>query len=190
MTPLMPWPRPQRVAAFVPIFVRGLLAIALVAVAVSAIAQERSPIGNVPAPFLGGVPEGTATPEAIRISIADAISRALAHNLGVRQSQSALDVARSERAQAVSDLLPNIRGTITETRRKNSLEAFGFPLGPAYPRVVGPYNLFEARVFGTQSLLDLAAMNDARANSHLVTAAQHTYQGSRETVVLVTANPV
>jgi outer membrane protein TolC len=184
----MPWPRPQRGAAFVRIFVRGLLPAAFIAVAAPAVAQERSPVGNVPAPFLGGVPEGTATPETIRVSIADAITRALAHNLGVRQSQSALDVARSEHAQAVSDLLPNIRGTITETRRKNSLEAFGFPLGPAFPRVVGPYNLFEARVYGTQSLLDLAAMNDARANSHLVNAAQHAYQGSRETVVLVTAN--
>ena len=54
--------------------------------------------------------------------------------------------------------------------------------------MVGPYNLFEARVYGTQPLLDLAALNDVRAESHRVSAAEHTYQGSRETVVLVTAN--
>ena len=125
--------------------------------------------------FLGGVPEGTATPEAITISIADAIARALAHNLGVRQAQDALDDRRREHAHGASAIcFRTSEAAITETRRKNSLEAFGFPLGPAFPRVVGPYNVFDARVFATQSLLDLAAMNDARAESHRVECGAST----------------
>jgi outer membrane protein TolC len=186
MTPLLPWRLSRRSAAFVRASI-GLVTAACLATTAPAAAQDR-PVVNVPGQFLGGVPEGTLSAEPLQISIADAIKRALGHNLGIRQSQSALDAARSQRAQAVADLLPNIRGAVTETRRKNSLEAFGFPLGPTFPRVVGPYNLFEARVYGTQPLLDLAALNDARAETHRVNAAEHTYQGSRETVVLVTAN--
>jgi outer membrane protein TolC len=153
-----------------------------------AMAQAQAPVVRVPEAFLGGVPEGMPTSEAIEISIVDAIKRALAHNLGVRQSQTALDSARSDQDEIRGTLLPDIKGIVTATRRKTSLEAFGFPLGPEFPRVVGPYNVFEARVFLTQPLLDLAAINDAQAASHRVTAAQHTYQSARETVVLVTAN--
>jgi outer membrane protein TolC len=175
-----------------PVVVRILgLALSFGAAALTAspaLAQQPLRTPDVPRSFLGGVPEGTASSTAIAISIGDAIVRALAHNLGIRQSQSALDVARSDRVRALAELLPDIHGTITETRRKNSLEAFGFPLGPAFPRVVGPYNLFEARAYATQSLFDLTATNDARAESHRVTAAQLTYQSARETVVLVTAN--
>ena len=181
------WPLPRGRVVVV-----RTLALALVGVVPAAVtpaaAQLRSPTANVPAPFLGGVPEGTPTAEVVSVSIANAIVRALAHNLGVRQSQSALDVARSDRVRALADLLPNIHGTITETRRKNSLEAFGFPLGPAFPRVVGPYNLFEARAYATQSIFDLSATNDARAEAHRVTAAEQTYRSAREMVVLVTAN--
>jgi outer membrane protein TolC len=166
----------------------ALIVVAAIVAVAPVAAQTRLPAANVPGQFLGGVPEGTKTSDVIPISIAEAIARALEHNLGVRQSQSAVDVARSQQAQALADLLPNIHGSVTETRRKNSLESFGFPLGPAFPRVVGPYNLFEARAFASQPLLDLAASNDARAESHRASAAQHTYQSARETVVLVTAN--
>jgi len=139
-------------------------------------------------PFRGGVPDLTPTADVVTVSIADAIRRALTHNLGVRLAGDAVDQARSDHATALADLLPNVTGSISETRRKTNLEAFGFPLGPTFPRVVGPYNVFDARVFASQSLLDLVAINDMRAESHRLSAARHSFRGARETVVLVTAN--
>ena len=155
-----------------------------------AAAQSRSGTLLSPAadPFRGGVPDPAPTAGAVTIPIADAIRRALAHNLGVRLAEDAVSQAQSNRATARAALLPDVNGSISETRRKTNLEAFGFPLGPTFPRVVGPFNVFDARVFASQSLLDLVAINDARAETHLVSAARYSFRGARETVVLVAAN--
>ena len=87
-----------------------------------------------------------------------------------------------------SDLLPSVTGSVTEARRKFSLEAFGLPLSPGFPRVVGPFNVFDARVFLTQSVVDLVAWNDTKAETHEIEAARHSYRGARDMVVLVSAN--
>src|SRR5207253_233345 len=65
---------------------------------------------------------------------------------------------------------------------------FGFPLPPGVPALVGPLNVFDARLFLSQAVLDLSALNDARAASHGLAAARYTYQSARDLVVLVTAN--
>ena len=96
--------------------------------------------------------------------------------------------ATGTRRIAFSELLPNLSATLSEARRKTNLEAFGFPLGPGFPRVVGPYNVVDARLTVTQTAFDLSAINEARSESHNVAAAGHSYRSARETVVLVTAN--
>jgi outer membrane protein TolC len=161
----------------------------LLVVAVPAAPQDRpTPARAAIDPFLGGVPSGTLSPQPIAISIADAIRRALDHNLAVLLASEGVERSRGARWVALSDLMPDVRGSVVETRRKNSLEVFGFPLGPTFPRVVGPYNVFDARVFVTQRVLDLAALNDTRAESHELAAAGHSYRSARDLVVLVSAN--
>jgi outer membrane protein TolC len=65
----------------------------------------------------------------------------------------------------------------------------GFPLqGTGFPTIVGPFNTFDARLFLSQTLFDSSAASDARAESHTVAAARHSYQGARDLVVLVAAN--
>ena len=161
----------------------------LLTLALPAVAQER-PAAALPAnsPFLGGVPTGTLTQEPIAISIADAIRRALEHNLGVLQASDAIERSQGARWVSLSDLLPEVTGTLTEPRRKTNLEAFGFPLGPTFPRVVGPFNLFDARVFVSQSVVDFAALHEARAGTHEVAAARHSHRSARDLVVLASAS--
>ena len=156
----------------------------------AAAAQSRLTPPALPSnsPLLGGVPTGTASAEPIPLSNADAIRRALEHNLGVLQAEEAVERATGARWLALSELLPNVNGSVSETRRKTNLEAFGFPLGPTFPRVVGPFNVFDARVFLQQSVFDLQSINAARAESHQVSAARHSYRSARELVVLVAAN--
>jgi outer membrane protein TolC len=139
-------------------------------------------------PFLGGVPDSVVSPTPLQLSLVDAIRRALAHNLGALEAEQAVAAANGVRWQTLSDLLPNVNGSLSEARRKTNLEAFGFPLGPNFPRVVGPFNVFDARVTVTQSAFNLSAMNDARAEGHNVAAARYTYRSARDMVVLVSAN--
>ena len=138
--------------------------------------------------FTGGVPERTATTQPIALSIGEAIDRALTHNLGALVSEQSVEQARGARWLALSELLPNVSGRLSETRQKINLAVFGFPLPPGVPSLVGPLNVFDARLFVSQSVLDLTAINDARAAAHDAAAARHSYKSARDLVVLVAAN--
>ena len=149
-------------------------------------ARAASPL--TASPFLGGVPTGTATRDSLSLSIFDAINRALGHNLGVLQAEESVGRARGTRWRALSGLLPTLTGRVTEVRQEVNLAAFGFPLPLGFPSFVGPFNVFDARVYLTQPVLDLHALNDARAETHNVAAAQFSYKSARDLVVLVAAN--
>lgn len=141
-----------------------------------------------PAPFLGSVPKGTATAEPITLTVLDAINRALDNNLGVLLSDDAKGRAAGARWRALGALLPDVVGRATATRQLIDLAAYGFPLPEGIPAVVGPFNLFDVRAYGSMPIYDLRALNDLRAERHNVAAADHTYKSARELVVLVAAN--
>jgi len=167
------------------------IAAVLLMSAAPALAQEPALPRN--SPFNGGVPSGTATVDPIRLTIIDAVTRALQHNLGVLLAEQTTNALGGDRLEALSRLLPNVNASLTESRRKSNLEAFGFPLdanplGASFPKVVGPFNVFDARVFVSQTLFDLDAFNQAGAASHRLEAAKHTYRGARSIVMLASAN--
>ena len=168
---------------------RQILQVTLALLVASAPASAQGPL-SLPrtSPFNGGVPSGTLSDQPIKLTIIDAVVRSLQHNLGVLLSEQNRHQLEGDRLVAMSRLLPNITASLTESRRKTNLEAFGFPLGPGFPRVVGPYNVFDARVFLSQSVFDAEARNEASAASHRVEAAKHSYQGARSLVMLATAN--
>ncbi len=141
-----------------------------------------------PSPFLGGVPTGTPTTEPIELTVTDAIRRALEHNLGLLNAENAVTRAHGSRWNALADLLPNVNGRITENRQRINLAAFGFPLPPGTPSLVGPFNVFDARVNVSQTVFDRRAIDEARAQGHAVRAAEHSVKSARELVVLVSAN--
>jgi outer membrane protein TolC len=167
-----------------------VLLVLLPALVVHGSAQERRGILTLPpgSPFLGGVPEPSPTTEATTISLAEAIHRSLDHNLGAVQALEGVGLAGARRTGALSDLWPDVHATLSASRRTTSLEAFGLPLGPAFPPVVGPFNVFDARVFASQSIIDLSARHTVGARTHEETAARLAYRGARDTVVLVTAD--
>jgi len=141
-------------------------------------------------PFLGGVPTGTATHEVITITVLDAVVRALQHNLGVLLAEQGVGRARGVRWKMLSELMPNVNGRISETRQKINLQAFGFgsaggPSFPGVPDIVGPFNVFDARVSVSQSVVDFAALNDARAETHNIEAARLMSASARDFVINV-----
>lgn len=139
-------------------------------------------------PFQRGVPAGTATAGPVSLTLADAVRRALEHNLGVILTEQRVDEAGGARWRALSELLPNANARLAATRQQVNLKAFGFPLPAGFPSVVGPFNVYDARVYLTQSLIDLHAMNDARAEAHKVEAARFDVKDARDIVILVSAN--
>jgi len=144
------------------------------------------PIGS---PFGGGVPQGTATPETLQLTVGDVLRRALQYNLGVLLSEQDLAHAGGTRWVALSQLLPNVSAHVTESRQRINLEAFGFnPSSFGLSSVVGPFNTFDARVTLSQALVDLRASHESRSETHNVEAARYSYKSARDVVVLVAAN--
>jgi outer membrane protein TolC len=168
------------------------LAIAWIALSASALrAQQIGALRRLPpdSPFTGGVPQGEPTRDTLQLSVADIIRRALEHNLGVLLSEHSITDAGGTRAIALSQLLPNINAHVSESRRRDNLEAFGFrPSTFGIPRVIGPFNTFDARVSLSQTVVDLRATNETRAEGHNVEAARYSYKSARDLVVLAAAN--
>ena len=147
--------------------------------------QASIPIGT----FLGGVPTGTATDIVETLTLLGALTRALEHNLGVLTAEQGLGHAQGARRRALSEMLPDINARVGETRQQINLQAFGFGgFGAAFsdvPTIVGPFNVFDARIFVSQSILDFGAINGARAEAHHLEAARYTYKSARDLVVNV-----
>jgi outer membrane protein TolC len=131
----------------------------------------------------GGVPSGEPTPEEIPLTLRDAIDRGLRSNLGAILGASAVDAAEAARQAATADLLPQVRGSVTESRQKINLEAFGFSI-PGQPPLIGPFNVFDARAYVQQSILDLHALHRRHAASDTLTAAREDERSARDLVVL------
>lgn len=138
-------------------------------------------------PSLGSVPDQTVTSAVLPLSLPDAIQRGLTHNLGVMSSQQAVSEAQGVRLRSLAALLPHVEGRLAAVRQKVNLEAFGFG-GFGESPLVGPYNVFDARLHVSQAVLDLSAANDARADKARLDAAKFANQDMRDLVVLVCAN--
>jgi outer membrane protein TolC len=138
-------------------------------------------------PFLGSVPAGKATTEIIPLSFSDAISRGLQQNLGLLLSGDNVMASRGQRWKELANLLPNLDLSIAENLQTVSLAQFGFRI-PALPRVVGPFNYFDARAYGTQSLFNWNYIEKEHAAAQNIKQAQLNYKDAREVVVLAVGN--
>jgi outer membrane protein TolC len=151
------------------------------------------PLAVPPGTFLGGVPTGEPTAAVEKLTVVSAISRALEHNLGVLTSEQNYGKAQGARTRVLSELLPNINGRVSETRQTLNLAAFGFGSSPGspfgdIPPIVGPFNVFDARVFLSQTVLDFGALNNSQAEAHNVEAARLTFRSARDYVIHVAGN--
>jgi hypothetical protein len=92
---------------------------------------------QVVSPNLGSVSSGPATSEVLRLTLSEAISRAMRYNLGVIESDENTRSARGQRLIALSNLLPQVSAGINENVDQINFTALG--LGsvkiPGIPRL-------------------------------------------------------
>jgi len=153
----------------------------LAAITIAAPAAAQAP-GS---PFMGSAPQGTIAAEPIALSAKDAVERALKYNLGLILQEEAVKAAHGARWRALEDLLPNVSAATSELRQVINVKAFGFPLEPS---IIGPFNVFDARAYLSQPILDLQALNDARAAAANERAEKLGVRSARDLVTLVTVN--
>jgi len=138
-------------------------------------------------PYTGSVAQGTAKPEVVSLTFQDAIDLALKNNLGVLLQSYNTIAARGQKWKELSELLPNVTARISESVVQENLAAQGLRF-PGFPTVVGPFGFSDARVYLSQSILNLKALNRERGAREDERAAQFSYKDARDLVVLATGN--
>ena len=134
-------------------------------------------------PYTGSVPQGKATNQLLDLTAEDAVDRGLKYNLGLFLSDRVTDQAKAARKHALSELLPDVNGSVSEEGQKLNLKAFGFTF-PGFPTSVGPFGLMDIRATGTWNLVDLSRIDSLKASNENIKAARFSYRDARDTVVL------
>ncbi len=140
-------------------------------------------------PYSGSVPQGKATADVLPVSFKDAIDRGLRNNLGVLLQSDNEISARGQRWKELSELLPNVTTSTTQSAEQIDLAELGLRFNfPGVPRVVGPIGVFQTGVYLQQTVLSLNSINKVRSASAQQRAARFSYQDARDVVVLATGN--
>jgi outer membrane protein TolC len=121
------------------------------------------------------------------LNFQDAIELGLKNNLGVLLQSYNTIAARGQKWKELSALLPNVTAGISENVVQENLAAQGLRF-PGFPTVVGPFGFTDARVYLSQTILNLKALNRERGSQEDERAAQYSYKDARDLVVLATGN--
>src|SRR5580704_2851395 len=146
-----------------------------------------SPNVQVQGAYAGSTPGVANMPFNGKLGLREAIQRGLAYNLGQTGATQALRQAQGQSKVALSGLLPNLNGTVTEDVQTTDLKALGFRFnfpGFAIPSVIGPFNYIDFRAHLSQNVLDLTAIDNYRAASDVAKANRYSAQDARELIVL------
>ncbi len=152
-----------------------------------------NPTVQVSGAFAGSTNSTAARPFSGKLSLQEAVDRAIEYNLGAVGMAQALRQAQGQTRVARSALLPNVTGDFTETEETVNLAAIGIrfniptiPGAPGFgvPTVVGPFNYMDLRARLTQTVADFTARNNYRAAQESLRAAQLSTQDARDLVVL------
>jgi outer membrane protein TolC len=141
--------------------------------------------------FQGSVPTGTLSPVPLPLTLRDAIDRGLRTNLGFLVSGSASDSARGERLRALSALLPQVTGAVTQNEDQIDLDTFGFDFhlpGISLPTIVGPFHYTDVRAYGSLSVYDYNLHKNHLAAKENERAAQLSFKDARDLVVQAVAS--
>jgi outer membrane protein TolC len=137
--------------------------------------------------YAGSTPSTAKMPFSGKLGFQEAITRALAYNLGQTGATQALRQAQGQARSTRAALLPNITGTASETLETEDLRAFGFRFsvpGFSIPTIVGPFNYVDLRAHLSQTVLDFTALNNYRAMNDATRATRYSAQDARDLIVL------
>ncbi len=141
-----------------------------------------------------GSTAGAPVNGVLKLTVAEAIQRGLLYNLGTVGASASVRQARGQRLAALSQMLPNIYGSLAENGAKVDLVAEGFTPSLfsggrsgassfSLPTTVGPYHYYSAQANAEESL-SFTNLNNLRTANASLKAAELNAIEARELVVL------
>ncbi len=128
-------------------------------------------------------------PAPLRLTLQDAIQKALQANLNVLAGATRVDEAEGTRLRRQSAaLLPRINVQSYVNAQNRDLRAFGLSLpGIPIPSVVGPFSNYDFRVYAQQNIVDLESYRSLKASERAVDAGKMDLEDARDLIVRVVA---
>ena len=137
--------------------------------------------------FRGSLVSGKSTGTVIDLTLDDSIQRGLRQNLGVILQGSAVQSANGQRLEQLQQLLPTITGGASVTVQQVNLAAYGLKF-PGVNPIIGPFQVVDFRAYLTQSLVNVAALENYIAAKHNFAGSKLTADDARDLVVLTVGN--
>jgi outer membrane protein len=128
------------------------------------------------------------TPEPLRLSFSDAVSRAAGTAPAVRLAGLRADEARARIRQTRASLLPDFSATGSWVSQTINPKTLGFKInlpGFGFPKLFGPFDVYDARLHLTQTVFDYAGVVRVRAaRSQLVSSESDSGQATESAAQL------
>jgi outer membrane protein TolC len=124
----------------------------------------------------------------LRLTLRDAIARALRYNLATIESGQNAQIARGQRLLALSKLLPQVSAGLSENVEQLSLATFGLHQIPGFLNIVGPFSYTSVDGTLSQTLFSFESIQRFRAARTAEQAAQLSYQDILDAVTLTVGN--
>ena len=148
-----------------------------------------NPTIQVQGPYAGSAQSTAKFPFTGKLSLQEAVSRAVEYNLGAIGLTQAVRQSRGQARVARSALLPNLSANLSENVQQSNLRALGLRVsvpipGFSFPTIVGPFNYFDLRASLSQTVFDLTTLNNYRSAREIQHANEQSADDARDLVVL------
>ena len=124
-------------------------------------------------------------PAPYRLTLQDAIQKALQANLSVLVADTKVEEAEGTRMRRLSAaLLPRVNAQTYANYQNHDLQAQGLSFsGLPIPKMVGPLSNYDFRVYAQQNVVDLASYRGFKASERALDAGKMDYRDARDLIV-------
>jgi outer membrane protein TolC len=118
-----------------------------------------------------------------RLTLQDAIQKALQANLSVLVAGTRVEEAEGTRLRRLSAaLLPRVNAQSYANVQNRDLRAFGISV-PGLPEVVGPFSNYDFRLYAQQNVVDLEGYRGLKASERALDAGKMDERDARDLIV-------
>jgi outer membrane protein TolC len=133
--------------------------------------------------LLAGMTAAAQQPAPVRLTLQDAIQKALQANLSVLTAGTRVAEAEGTRMRRLSAaLLPRVNAQAYANVQNRDLRAFGISV-PGLPEVVGPFSNYDFRVYAQQNVVDLESYRGYKASERALDAGRMDERDARDLIV-------
>ena len=127
-----------------------------------------------------------AQTQPLRLTLGDAIRRALGTGTQAELARSNEELARIARSEALNALLPQADARLMRYNQSINLATFGFTL-PGFPPVVGPFNVTDAQLAAAVQVFNMAALRRYQSLQSSANATQYQSEQAENDVAAAVA---